>query len=321
MLTGPTHVQVRTALQATVAGIFTCVVLFFLDRNYRVLPNALHEYLPQPHNGLIITDIRITKCSSLNVFSSCTLDSDLWHRIEKDLYLGKSMSHAYVHIQRKREEELQPDDKIVVDVSVGRLDPGSSVKGQEEERWDSRGAGLWVKRTAKRRAGDKKNAVTAVDVLFGEDAVEARDGWAIKGTPLLLDGSMVAHVTVRTGSHQDAAKPRLRIGDNGKFKIVQLADLHLSTGVGHCRDAVPDSYKGGRCEADPRTLDFVARILEEERPDLVVLSGDQVNGETAPDAQTVSFRWLCPPSERGRRLGGHSVCRRLTTRVFFSFLV
>ena len=67
-----------------------------------------------------------------------------------------------------------------------------------------------------------------------------------------------------------------------------MSDLHLSTGVGACREAIPDSYNGGRCEADPRTLDFVIRLLDEERPDLVVLSGDQVNGDTAPDAQTVS---------------------------------
>jgi len=28
-------------------------------------------------------------------------------------------------------------------------------------------------------------------------------------------------------------------------------------------------------------------VLDEEKPDLVVLSGDQVNGDTAPDVQSV----------------------------------
>ncbi|KAL1900208.1 Phosphatase dcr2 [Sporothrix stenoceras] len=285
---------VRTALQVTAVGIVTFILLFFVDRNYRVLPSAIHEYMPQHHHGLVVTDIRITRCSSLNVFSSCKLDSDQWHRIEKDLYLGKSMSHAFVHVQRKKEADLEPNDKVVLDVAVGRLDPGASVKGQEEERWDSRGSGLWVKRTEKKHVGDTNNAVTAIDVLFGDDAVEARDGWGIKGTPLLLDGGSsipAAHITVRKGGVHDTTKPVPRIHDNGKFKIVQLADLHLSTGVGHCRDAVPNTYNGGKCEADSRTLDFVARILEDERPDLVVLSGDQVNGETAPDAQSAIFKY------------------------------
>jgi hypothetical protein len=284
--------QVRTIIQVASAAVFTLLVVFFLDRNYRVLPSAIHEYMPQHHAGLVITDITITQCSTYNLFSSCKLDPDTWHRIEKDLYLGKGMfTSAYVHIRRKKEEELGADDKVVMDVAVGRLDPGASVKGQADERWEVRPGGLWIKRSNKLHASDSKSAVTAVDVLFGEDAAEARDGWAITGTPLLLDAGTsipVAHITVRRGSQHDSSKPKPQIGENGRFKIMQLADLHLSTGVGACRDAIPNAYNGGKCEADPRTLDFVSKVLEEEKPDLVVLSGDQTNGETAPDAQTVS---------------------------------
>ena len=36
----------------------------------------------------------------------------------------------------------------------------------------------------RRHASDSKTTATAVDVLFGDDAVEARDGWQIVGTPL-----------------------------------------------------------------------------------------------------------------------------------------
>jgi len=284
--------QVRTVIQVVAAAFLTFLVVFFLDRNFRLLPNAIHEYMPQHHAGLVITDIRIAKCSSLNPFSSCLLDATVWHRVEKDLYLGKSLTtSAYVHIQRKKEEELTTDDKVVLDVSVGPLDPGANVKGEADERWESRTAGLWIKRSAKKHASDSKDAVTAVDVLFGDDAEEVRDGWRLTGTPLMLDASSSipsAHLTVRRGSHQEPTRPQPRIKDNGKFKIVQLADLHLSTGVGKCREAVPDEYNGGRCEADPRTLDFVSKVLDEERPDLVVLSGDQVNGDTSPDAQSVS---------------------------------
>ena len=293
-------------MQTTTAAVFTFIIIFFLDRNFRVLPDALHGYLPTHHAGTVITDITLTKCSTLNVFSSCKLDAALWHRIDKDLYLSKGMfSSAFLHVQRKSEEELTPEDRVVVDVSVGRLNPevaaaksakngrrGESAKDHHkgEEKWESRPGGLWIKRSNKRGVSDSKSAVTGVDVLFGDDAVEARPGWAITGTSLLLDaGSKVpaAHITVRRGAEEEPFKPVPRIADNGKFKIMQLADLHLSTGVGHCRDALPEDWNGGKCEADPRTLDFVIKILEEERPNLVVLSGDQVNGETAPDTQTV----------------------------------
>ena len=113
---------------------------------------------------------------SLNVFSSCKVESDSWHRIEKDLYLGSSyVSSAYVHIQRKKEEELKPDDKVILDITVGRLDPSVGKKGEGDERWESKSEGIWIKRSAKRHASDEKMAVTGVDVLFGPDAVDPRE--------------------------------------------------------------------------------------------------------------------------------------------------
>ncbi|KAL2211864.1 phosphatase DCR2 [Sarocladium strictum] len=281
---------VRTSVQLVSIVIFTFLVVAFLDRNYRVLPNVIHGYMPQHHPGHVVTDVAITKCSSLNPFSSCKLDPSIWQRIEKDLYLGKTWTtSAFVHIKKKHEEELDAEDSVVMDVSVGRLEP---AQGESTDKWESRENGLWIRRSAKKKASDSDDAITDVDVLYGDDATEARENWAITGTPLLLSGGLShsVHLTVRRGPAAEVKKPVPRIPDNGRLKIMQIADLHLSTGVGACRDAVPDSYQGGKCEADPRTLDFVTKILDEEKPDLVILSGDQVNGETAPDAQSAFFK-------------------------------
>lgn len=210
----------------------------------------------------------------------------MWHRIEKDLYLGKSWTaQAYVHIQHKKEEELLPEDRVIVDVKVGRLEPSKELG---IETWEKRPAGLWLKRSAKRHASDNDKAITAVDVLFGSDAVDPRDGWEIVGTALLLDTSgdgQEARISIRRGKPASHSKVVPRINENGKFKIMQAADLHLSTGTGKCREAMPEN--GGPCEADTRTLEFLGKLLDEEKPDLVVLSGDQVNGDSAPDAQSV----------------------------------
>jgi len=111
------------------------------------------------------------------------------------------------------------------------------------------------------------------------------------GTPLLLEDSgegQEARLSIRRGKKTPHSRPIPRINENGRFKIMQAADLHLSTGTGLCRDEMPPTPKGEKCEADPRTLEFVGRLLDEEKPDLVILSGDQINGDTAPDAQTVS---------------------------------
>ncbi|CZS90094.1 probable DCR2 Dosage-dependent positive regulator of the G1/S phase transition by controlling the timing of START [Rhynchosporium agropyri] len=286
---------VRTISQLGALAALTLIVVFLLDSKFRVLPSAIHNALPAHHPGLVITDITVTSCSRINVFTSCKLDAAAWHRVEKDLYLGKGwVSSAFVHIKRKKEEELLPEDKVIVDVKVGRLDPSTGVKGEGDERWESRPAGLWLKRSAKRHASDSHDAITSVDVLFGADAVDPRAGWQMVGTPLLLDTSGEGHearLSVRKGKENPHSRPVPRIGENGKFKIMQVADLHLSTGTGACRDEIPVGHNGGKCEADPRTLEFVGRLLDEEKPDMVVLSGDQLNGDTAPDAQSAIYKY------------------------------
>ncbi|KAH8815929.1 Metallo-dependent phosphatase-like protein [Xylogone sp. PMI_703] len=283
---------VRTMCQLGALTVIALIVLFFLDTKFRVLPSAIHTYMPAHHPGAVITDITVTSCSSVNPFSSCKVNGKDWHRVEKDLYLGSGwVSSAYVHVQRKKEQDLTEDDKVVIDVTVGRLDPSAGGKAEDGESWESRPSGIWLKRSKKRHASDSESAVTAVDVLFGADAVDPREGWKVSGTSLLLDTAGEVHearLSVKQGTKLTVTKPQPRINEHGKFKIMQLADIHLSTGTGHCRDAMPE---GVPCEADPRTLDFVERLLDEEKPDLVILSGDQVNGDTAPDGQSAIFKY------------------------------
>ena len=281
-------------------GLLVSVVLFlvfFLDSRYRVLPQAIHNHLPLHHEGLVITDITVQTCSSLNPLAKCQLDPEKWHRVDKDLYLGAAwVSKAYVHIRRKKEEELTDEDSVIVDVRTGKTEPAAGDKSQASEKWESRPAGVWIKRSAKRHASDSKRSVTAVDILFGADAVEPRPGWEIvqSGALRLDTGSdnKEPRLSIRRGQPQTIEKPIPRIRKDGKFKIMQLSDLHLSTGLGKCRDPEPKALNGGRCEADPRTLEFVERVLDEEKPDLVVLSGDQVNGDTAPDVPSVGHPML-----------------------------
>ena len=289
-----THAQVRSSLQLGFLVTIILITVYFLDSRYRVLPTSIHSHLPSHHPGFIITDITVKKCS----FSSCKLDPDRWHRIEKDLYLKKGwITEAYVHVQRKKEEQLTPEDKVVMDVKVGRLDPSTRETADKAEKWEKRDGGIWLLRSSKRHDSDSKNAVTAVDVLFGADAVDPRPGWEIKDTPLLLGNdkdTIDAQLTIRRGLPHNVEKSVPRVRKDGKFKIMQVSDLHLSTGLGACRDPEPPELNGGKCEADPRTLEFFRRELDDEKPDLVILSGDQVNGETSPDAQSAIFKFAEP---------------------------
>ena len=280
-------------------GLFTLIILllvFLLDNRFNVLPDAIHNALPLHHPGLVIIDITVATCSTLNILSSCKLDGVKWHRIEKDLYLSRGwLTHAFIHIERKRESELTEKDRVILDVRVGSLDPVVSEKHQGAERWESRPGGIWLKRTSKHRESDNVKAVTAVDVLFGTDAVEARPGWEIIQQHILLPNvggeNQEAFLTIRRGPPAAITRPDLHVNKDGKFKIIQVADLHLSTGPGVCRDAEPARHNGAKCDADLLTLSFISSVLDSEKPDLVVLSGDQINGETAADAQSAIFKF------------------------------
>ncbi|KAL8975634.1 MAG: hypothetical protein Q9197_000109 [Variospora fuerteventurae] len=291
----PKEDEVRTGIQLGVLTIIIFFLVFLLDNRFRVLPDAIHNHLPLHHPGLVITDVTLASCSSLNLLSSCKLDAPKWHRIEKDLYLNKGwLNHAYLHIERKGESELVETDRVIFDVRVGRLDPTTPEKGDGADRWESRPGGIWLKRSAKRHASDSTKAVTAVDVLFGADAVEARPGWEILDQPIILSNpgdNQEARLTVRRGSPAPIERPTPRVRKDGRFKIMQVADLHLSTGLGVCRDAKPAGHNGGKCDADIRTLEFLGAVLDSEKPDLVVLSGDQVNGKTSLDAQSAVFKY------------------------------
>jgi len=89
--------------------------------------------------------------------------------------------------------------------------------------------------------------------------------------------------------------PPLHFSRDGRFKIMQIADLHFSVGAGPCRD--PSSPCDGGAYAYTESL--VERALDEEQPDLVVFTGDQLNGQgTSWDAASVLAKFAAPVISR-----------------------
>jgi hypothetical protein len=149
-----------------------------------------------------------------------------WTRINKDVYLGETwISQGFIHIKRKKEEELDKvaGEKLVVDIRVGRLEPPA----EDGIKWESRPGGIWIRRQTK----IVDDAVTAVDVLFGADAVEVRPGWVMREGSLTSGEN--ARITIRKGPPLEFKKPVLRLKDH-KFKIIQISGEPL-----FCRYAVP----------------------------------------------------------------------------------
>lgn len=80
-----------------------------------------------------------------------------------------------------------------------------------------------------------------------------------------------------------AQTPVLGFGEGGKLKIAQFTDVHLDLGT---------PYRQAQAE---RTIAQMRTILDEERPDLVIFTGDVVTGKPAAEGWR---RVLDPVAER-----------------------
>ncbi|RCK55263.1 Phosphatase DCR2 [Candida viswanathii] len=193
-------------------------------------------------------------------------------------------------IQQNNKREVVSDSK-----ELNRLLYVPKKEQVEESGWRYKSNGIWLKYGPR----DKKNAVSAIDLLFGPEAVDPRPNWnLIKHS--LKDVSnpsdLPAYITFRRGQRIDYKKEygtTLKMNEEDKFKILQVADLHFSTGYGKCRDPEPPSSAKG-CKADARTLEFLEKVLDFERPDMVVLTGDQIFGDESPDSESSAFKALYP---------------------------
>lgn len=76
---------------------------------------------------------------------------------------------------------------------------------------------------------------------------------------------------------------------------MQVADLHFSVNQGVCRDVTIDPCTN----ADNMSLTLLDSVLDQEKPDLVVFTGDQLNGQgTSWDAKSVLAKFAKSVTDR-----------------------
>jgi predicted MPP superfamily phosphohydrolase len=117
-------------------------------------------------------------------------------------------------------------------------------------------------------------------------------GFGVVGA--VVYGSLELVSNLRGGSEEYTVKPTLRfrkVNDEYKFKIVQLADIHLGE--------APGSLWGP--EQDKKTWSLIDSVLKKEKPDLIVLSGDQLSAENVRDNAIEYYK------EMGERLTKYGI--------------
>lgn len=270
----------RLGLYVIVLAVVGLILLTHIQRpEYYQQVKEILTQLPEteylvPVTHLYITDINVGWCPVWNSRSkTCGVwgGSD-WYRVPKPLRRGWLGSDYFSY------QQSNIADRVIVDIGV-----------TPEDGWEEKGYGIWVK-----YGPPTEDAITSIDFLFGKDAVEPRPDWTMVKTTK-MSGTHPIYLSYHRGSLDVHAYPHpsLKFNSDGKFKILQVADLHFLTGEGFCRDPVPPESASG-CRADPRTLEFIDKVLEIEKPDLVVLTGDQIHGDTAFDSESALFKAYNP---------------------------
>lgn len=155
---------------------------------------------------------------------------------------------------------------------------------------------LWYhtsKTSAEMSADEKANIITELDIIYGDDMP-----WYgfERIEPMTLPSAKFENtwLTIRRGIKPPPAAPPLHFSHDGKFKIMQIADLHFSVSAGSCRDT------GYECNnSDNKTQDLLSAMLDAEMPDLVVFTGDQLNGQqTSYDPKSVLAKFARSVTDR-----------------------
>ncbi|KAF5732027.1 inactive purple acid phosphatase 29-like isoform X1 [Tripterygium wilfordii] len=81
---------------------------------------------------------------------------------------------------------------------------------------------------------------------------------------------------------QQQQQHKVRFGENGEFKILQVADMHFADGkTTPCEDVLPSQVRG--C-SDLNTTAFIHRMIRAEKPHFIVFTGDNIFGSDTTDA-------------------------------------
>jgi len=294
------------------------ILSFFSLHTKNIYHNGLHHL--EPYKGGPFDDIKKIKCYAWyghcnQIIEKSDIENGdvIWHKIDKYLDLNGdspnswALYHEYLYVHIPTKKRFNSPGRAIVDLAIGNpfskdppfyvVNDAQSRQGRPKSRlditynynnWELRSNGIW----AKYDKSNSEDAITNIMYLFGTDIIEPRNDWNLVIGDLHSKGTKL---TVHRGSLNQVGdvmkKVPILVQKNDEFKVLQVSDLHFNSNFGVCKDQLNDEPG---CKADPKTLNFIHQVLDLETPDLVVITGDVIDGFNTHDYQTAILKALSP---------------------------
>ncbi|KAJ7449665.1 Metallo-dependent phosphatase-like protein [Mycena latifolia] len=284
--------------------------------DYASLP--LDVWAPLLPHDTGLSEIAITRCFVNPRLGSGLCDPDStsekdairgnWVRVDRNLNYDAGYLAGYLNIYYRRTR--RQDVNLITDIklypeSESPSPADSWTKAPLSLRSGVRGVPplyLWYKvgkTSGDMTAAERSNVITELDVLYGDDIPWYGFEKLEPATMLHRGDQQSAWITMRRGVKPPPRAPPLHFSHDGRFKILQIADLHYSVAAGTCRDT-PASLSCATGSDNLTTTSLIATILSIEKPDLVVFTGDQLNGQgTSWDPKSVIAKFSRAVAEQG----------------------
>ncbi|SCV06069.1 LANO_0H21418g1_1 [Lachancea nothofagi CBS 11611] len=164
---------------------------------------------------------------------------------------------------------------------LGAKADGLTVKGED---WHYKGLGVWCKFSSS-PTDDEGQLVTNIQVFIGDGFTDPRPMWKSAITGMAREKGFPLSVSVqkfeKNALHTDSSGAGDLFMKNGEYKILQLSDLHVGVSSQEC---------GITCSEDLKTTRFISYVLAEEHPDLVIFTGDLIDGLNTLDFQAALLK-------------------------------
>ena len=308
----------RLFIQLTALIILAVIILYLIkhnDTSDKLLETSIKPHSPSKNVGLI-SDLHTITCAILPVLGEICLNHySIQDMVNKDLFQNKHKhKNSYKkwfqfglskYIIIKRVNDI--DDTILDNIY------STIPTNKEYKKLTLLDQTLYLTYKEDTSKTVVEGGIKNIDVLFGKTCVEVRDDYSILKDVIInnnnngdtvemylslqkLKADQINNPTTIKNKDIVPVDVETQI-DN--YKIMQIADLHYAIGPGVCRDPFPQEKYGEVCEADVITDKFISKLLDNENPDFVVFTGDQImDGLCTQDSETCLLKVVKPLIDR-----------------------